>query len=142
MTNISSIGQVDGAEEIGFLDESVSGYQNDAEFIAETMALRFAEEVARKIEARGISRAQLARNMGVSRAYITRILDAPPNLTLQSIAKIALALDMKPELRLSDDGRGEGNLDTMPAPTSSQSINGEVLKPDGSVMLAETPLQT
>ena len=129
MTNTSSIGQVDGAEEIGFLDESVSGYQKDAEYIAETMALRFAEEVARRIEARGVSRAQLARDMGVSRAYITRILDAPPNLTLQSIAKIALALDMKPELRLSDDGRGDGNLDTISASASGQSINGDVLKP-------------
>jgi len=127
VTNISSISQVDGAEEVGFLDESVSGYQNDSEFIAETMALRFAEEVARRIDARGISRAQLARNMGVSRAYITRILDAPPNLTLQSIAKIALALDMKPELRLSDDSRSGGSLGTMPVPTSGQSINGEVL---------------
>ena len=141
MTNISSIKQVDGAAEVGFLDESVSGYQNDPEFIAETMALRFAEEVARKIEARGISRAQLARNMGVSRAYITRILDAPPNLTLQSIAKIALALDMQPSLRLSDNSNSEGSLDTMSVPISGQSINGEALNPDERIMLSETPLQ-
>ena len=127
MTNISSISQVDGVEEIGFLDELVSDYQNDAEFIAETMALRFAEEVARRIEARGVSRAQLARNMGVSRAYITRILDAPPNLTLQSIAKIALALHMKPELRLFDDSGSGGSLDTLPVPTSGHSVNVEVL---------------
>ena len=126
MTNTPSIGKVDGAEETGFLDESVSGYEQDASYIAETMALRFAEEVARRIEAKGISRAQLARNMGVSRAYITRILDAPPNLTLQSIAKIALALDMKPELGLSDDSTGEGSLDKTFELTQIQSVNGDV----------------
>lgn len=128
MTNSPKIDQVGDVEGIGYLDESVSGYGIDADYIAETMALSFAEEVVRRIEVKGISRAQLARDMGVSRAYITRILDAPPNLTLQSIAKIALALGMKPELRLSGHSMGERSPDTTSAPTSTNSVNGEVMK--------------
>ena len=127
MMNTSSIDHVDNSEKVGFLDESLAGYEQDAEYIAEMMALEFAEEVARRIKSKGISRAQLARDMGVSRAYITRILDAPPNLTLQSIAKIAQALGMKPELRLSNDGSGKWNDEEVTTTFSEHSTHGEMV---------------
>ncbi|MGI8550611.1 MAG: hypothetical protein ACR2PL_07430, partial [Dehalococcoidia bacterium] len=41
---------------------------------------------------------QLASSMGVSRAYISRMFGAPPNLTLRSVAQLAIALGMTPKL--------------------------------------------
>ncbi len=91
-------------DEVSYLDEFASEYAKDPDYIAEGMALEFAEAASRKMKAEGISRAKLARQMGVSRAYITRIFDAPPNLTLLSIAKLALALGLTPEIRLGASG--------------------------------------
>ncbi len=52
------------------------------------------------METKGLNRSQLASLMGVSRAHITKMLNAPPNLTLRTIAQIAIALDTKPHVSL------------------------------------------
>ncbi|MBM3498125.1 MAG: helix-turn-helix transcriptional regulator [Armatimonadetes bacterium] len=40
----------------------------------------------------GISRAELARRLGKSRAYVTRMLNGQPNMTLKTLTLIAVAL--------------------------------------------------
>jgi antitoxin component HigA of HigAB toxin-antitoxin module len=84
----------------GLLDEAVSRYSQDAEFVAEQLAIGLMEKVVQLMRAQGISKAQLAREMGVSKAYVTRLFDAPPNLTLHSIARLALALKATPDINL------------------------------------------
>lgn len=82
----------------------LSGYESelsgDPDFVAEQLALAITEEAARVMRERGISRSQLAVMMGVSRAYVTRIFNAPPNLTLRSIVQLATALGGQPEVSL------------------------------------------
>ncbi len=80
--------------EIGFLDEAINELADDPEFTAEGLAIEFTEQIARAMKSQGVTKAELGRRMGVSRAYTTRILDAPPNLTLLSIAKVALSLGL------------------------------------------------
>ena len=46
---------------------------------------------------KGIRRAELAREMGVPKSQISRIFNAPANLTLLSIARIAVALGVEPQ---------------------------------------------
>ena len=94
--------------EIGFLDEAAAEQANDAEFVADGLALDFAEQVARAMKSQGLTKAELGRRMGVSRAYTTRILDAPPNLTLLSMAKVALALGLTVRVHVSDVAAQEG----------------------------------
>ncbi len=58
----------------------------------------FIETAARIIEAmenRGVTRSELARRLEVSPAYITKILRGHANLSLESLAKLAFALDLK-----------------------------------------------
>jgi transcriptional regulator with XRE-family HTH domain len=58
----------------------------------------FIETSARIVQAMnnlGITRSALARRMNVSPAYITKILRGHANLSLESLAKLAFALDMK-----------------------------------------------
>lgn len=86
----------------GWLDEYIKEYERDPDFIAEGMAIQVIEDAIRAMNKRGISRSDLASLIGVSRAYVTRVFNAPPNLTLRSVAQLALALDLTPEVRLTE----------------------------------------
>ena len=97
---------------IGFLDEAVAELADDPEFVADGLALEFAERVARAMKRQGVTKAELGRRMGVSRAYTTRILDAPPNLTLLSMAKVSLALGLTLCIDVADSDKEEETPDT------------------------------
>ena len=63
----------------------------------------FIETAARVIEAmenHGVTRSELARRLKVSPAYVTKILRGHANLSLESLAKLAFALDLKWECLL------------------------------------------
>jgi transcriptional regulator with XRE-family HTH domain len=81
-------------------EDSLKQYENDPEFIADGLALKFTEEMLQILAQRGLSQSWLAEQMGVSRAHISRILNAQPNITLLTIAKIAVALSVKPDVSL------------------------------------------
>jgi ribosome-binding protein aMBF1 (putative translation factor) len=81
-------------------------YEDDPDFIAEGLALGVTEEAAEIMERQGISRAELAARMGVSRAYVTQLLNARPNLTLRSLAQLAIALQTKLSIHLDTDPAG------------------------------------
>ena len=101
MTGFNSEGDTAQIEPgAGYLDQVLSDLSHDPEFVADGLALALAEEIAKAMKDSGVSNAELARRMEVSRSYVTRILDAPPNLTLMSISKVALALGLTPEVRL------------------------------------------
>jgi transcriptional regulator with XRE-family HTH domain len=87
----------------GWLKELEEKFERDADYIAEGLALEITEEVARLMRQKGISRADLAESLNVSRAYVTRILNAPPNLTLRSIAELAIALGTTPHVSLTSE---------------------------------------
>lgn len=84
----------------GELEEALSTLSSDPEFVAEELALAITEDIANAMEVEGISKAELAKRIGSSRSYVSRIMDAPPNMTLRSISKIGLALGLTPEVRL------------------------------------------
>lgn len=100
--------------ENGLLNDILNEYKQDPEYVAEELALRIAEDAARIMHQKGLSRSQLARQMGVSRAYVTRFFDAPPNMTLRSIAKLALALEVMPEMRLRRPNQYRGAFSHIP----------------------------
>ena len=52
----------------------------------------FIEDVWRLMEEQKVSRAELARRLGTSRAYVTKLLGGNANFTLQTMAKVAMAL--------------------------------------------------
>ena len=89
----------------GELEEALSALSSDPDFVAEELALAITEEIANAMVSEGISKAELARRIGASRSYVTRIMDAPPNMTLRSIAKVGLALGLTPEVRLRRPAR-------------------------------------
>jgi transcriptional regulator with XRE-family HTH domain len=88
-------------EEAGWYKEMRKEFENDPEYWSEGLKLDFAEEVGRLMEEQNVSRAELARRLGTSPAYVTKILRWTANLTLISMSKIALALGSRVHLSLT-----------------------------------------
>ena len=74
--------------------------EQDPEFILMGLRAEVIEQVEAALEAEGLTRADLARTMGVSRAYISKILNEKVNFQMETIAKLAVALDRDIALRL------------------------------------------
>lgn len=80
------------------LEKYVEKYARDPEFIAEGLSLKIVERMLEQLASRGLSQSWLAETMGVSRSHISKILNAQPNMTLLTIAKIAVALGVQPDV--------------------------------------------
>lgn len=85
------------------LETYAQDYANDPEFVAEGLAIKVTEEMLECLEQKKHSQTWLAEQMGVSRAHVSRILNARPNITLLTIAKIAVALGVKPDVCLDTE---------------------------------------
>ncbi|MBA3320112.1 MAG: helix-turn-helix transcriptional regulator [Pyrinomonadaceae bacterium] len=68
--------------------------QSDAYHI-DGAKLEISEQIYLAMEQQGVSNAELARRLGKSRAYITKVLQGNVNFTIESLVKIARALDHK-----------------------------------------------
>jgi transcriptional regulator with XRE-family HTH domain len=73
--------------------EMTRNREKDTGFQLEYFKLVFTEELGRLLEQRGISQAELARRLDTSRAYITRIFRTDFNPTVETMLKLAIALD-------------------------------------------------
>jgi plasmid maintenance system antidote protein VapI len=85
------------------LDRYAREYANDPEYVAEGLAIKVTEEMLECLDLKGLNQSWLAEQMGVSRAHVSRILNARPNMTLLTIAKIAVALNVKPDVCLDSE---------------------------------------
>jgi len=85
------------------LEKYAQEYAKDPEFIAEGLAIKVTEEMLECLEKKKLSQSWLAEQMGVSRAHVSRILNARPNMTLLTIAKIAVALGVRPDVCLDTE---------------------------------------
>lgn len=84
----------------GLLDTYLDEHSDDPELIAESLAIDLIEDAVRLLQEKGISRSDLSGLMNVSRGYVTRLLNSPPNLTLMSVARLSVALNAKPYIGL------------------------------------------
>jgi transcriptional regulator with XRE-family HTH domain len=68
----------------------------------EVAVMEFTMDLYRLMEEQQVSRAELARRMGTSRAYITRLLGGDANFTLMTMVKVAMALDGALHVHIAD----------------------------------------
>lgn len=101
--------------------------KKDPRYHVNVFKVDFAEAVARQLEKTKISRAELAKRLGSSRAYVTKMLNevllAGPNLTMESMAKLAFALGAKIEpqfVQLSHDFTESKFASTWSSPSDSK----------------------
>lgn len=77
------------------LDEFAARIEQTEMFDMEASKFDISEHVFAVMERQGVSKAKLARRLGKSRAYVTKILQGNANFTLESLVKIARALDCR-----------------------------------------------
>lgn len=78
--------------------------ESSPDYWREAAVIEFTEGLCRRMEEKKISKAELARRMGTSRAYVTRLLAGEANFTLGTMVKLALAVDGSLEVRIADKG--------------------------------------
>ena len=81
-------------ENNGFLTEYIE-HMDQAELDFGRMALEVAEEITIKMKEKSLSKADLAKRLGTSRAYVTKVLTGDANLSLKTLAKVQNALEAK-----------------------------------------------
>lgn len=78
----------------------------------EELILDVTERLSKALEDAGITRAELARRLGRSPAFVTQVFGGGRNLTLRTIADIAAALSLRPtlEMRTEEEPLSESQL--------------------------------
>ena len=83
--------------------------QNPKLFAQEGLLLAASEEIWRVMNRNLITKAELAKRIGCSRAHITMVLNGTRNMTLRTLSDIAKALgcDVAVRLKKHQNGRTE-----------------------------------
>lgn len=84
-----------------WLEEKISKYKDDEEYILEGVILNITEKIARKMYNLGWSKKKLATEMNVSSPFITKLLNGSNNFTLKTIVKLSVVLDIDLEYLLN-----------------------------------------
>lgn len=71
------------------------------EYWAEVFTLELIDNINELMEEKNINQKELAKKVGTSEAYISKVLNGYENLSINSIAKIAIAFDAAPHVHLA-----------------------------------------
>lgn len=86
-----------------FLDDIVESSPELQRLVTEeSFILDTIEEIYAAMEKAGISKTDLARELGTSQANISQKLRGTSNLTLRTVAAIAHAMSLKPTIKFED----------------------------------------
>ena len=81
--------------------EWYNALDTDPEYLAEAAKNFFAVSLERRMQQQGLSKADLARRLETSPAYITKILRGDTNLTIRSMVDLARAVDSALHIHLA-----------------------------------------
>ena len=82
-------------------DALMKRLDNTPEGQAAHLAVAFLAQVNAHMRAQGVSNAELARRMGTSAAYVTKLFRGNANLSLQTMVKLAQAIGVSVQLGLT-----------------------------------------
>lgn len=91
-------------------DNLTDDLENDPEYQAESISIDLAIKINEKMNEKKISRAELAKKLHVSKAYISQVLQGKNNMTLLTICKLGAALDLDPKVLFEDKELPEENI--------------------------------
>src|SRR6266571_1109100 len=75
--------------------DKLNEFEGDQGFRTEEVIIDFTEKVVAAMQERNMSRVELAQRLGVSKAFVTKLLNGNPNLTIRTMVSIADALECK-----------------------------------------------
>lgn len=82
-----------------WFERELAASKDTPEYELEWLLLEVEEAIHTSMEARGMSRSELAERLGTSRAFVTKLLGGQENLTLKTLVRVANALEMKVETK-------------------------------------------
>ena len=88
---------IDGIE---WWDDIRKDIETSIEYKAESVAMDIAFQVYDRIKELRISQSELAGRLRVSRSYISQVLSGKPNMTVETLLKLAKAIEMELEISL------------------------------------------
>jgi transcriptional regulator with XRE-family HTH domain len=71
-------------------------------YLTQKASLDFTEELHRQMERQGMTKADLARRIGSSQAYVTKVFRGDVNFTLASMVKLAAAVHARLDVAVTD----------------------------------------
>jgi transcriptional regulator with XRE-family HTH domain len=84
-----------------FFEQWASRNQANAKLLAqEVLITEVTEAIWRTMEEVGITKAELAKKMEVTKGHVSQLLNGSRNMTLRTLADICFALDRKPSINL------------------------------------------
>jgi transcriptional regulator with XRE-family HTH domain len=116
--------------------------KNSESYQIDYAKVEISEQIYQAMEAQGISKAELARRLGKSRAYLTKMLQGNVNFTIATLVKVAMALNCKFELAISlncDTGIIEANWADMWKADSRRTVRSAAEFPKLKPFTAEPP---
>jgi transcriptional regulator with XRE-family HTH domain len=78
-----------------WFEKHLKMYANDPEYELEGIILEITEQISKELEKQKLTRTELARRLGVSNAYVSKVLNGMPNLTLAKMVEISKAIGSK-----------------------------------------------
>ena len=85
-----------------WLEKRAGAKIGKAGFETQRLLLRLTEAFASRMEQRKVRRADLARELGVDRSMITRLLNGDQNVTIKTLVAMASVLDCRLDFELQD----------------------------------------
>ena len=80
----------------GRIDDLVTlDWDRDPVLVSESIRADFVEDILEEMERQGINRTELAKRMGKSRQYVSRVLNEDVNFTTDTLALFACAVGCK-----------------------------------------------
>jgi transcriptional regulator with XRE-family HTH domain len=98
----------------------VAEAKQSVDFWVDGPITEFAEDIWRLMEEQKVSRAELARRLGTSRAYVTKLLGGNANFTLHTMTKVAMALGATVHVHVADQRAVTRWIDELPTQETAQ----------------------
>ena len=83
-----------------FFVKIVQDFEASGELDIERAKINIAERIFQVMERELVSKAELARRLNKSRPYVTQILQGGANFTIESLVRIAIALNCELDLKI------------------------------------------
>lgn len=113
-------------------DTVANEYENlsrDPEFLRtlrqEELILEVTEALTRALDDSGLRKVDLAERLGKSKGFVSQLLSGGRNLTLRTVSDVALALGLRPRLKLCSESEGRY---VMSAPLNDWKSNEKIVR--------------
>jgi transcriptional regulator with XRE-family HTH domain len=87
-----------------WFNDKIKEFRGTIDYETEKVILALTEKIVEFMENNNDSRVELAKRLGVSKAFVTKILNGNPNLTIKSMVSIAIALECELDIDICPEG--------------------------------------